>query len=132
MKNVVCSRLGKMLQLDNQKGKEATETLNFQKDILGTAACMKRIMMATKGGDQLTSNCTCFADSWFSGVKMAEEAIVLGVDYCGPAKTSHMVFSIYIKKIDERLAYRVISCYEEYPKSSWWQTTHGNWIQVKL
>ena len=34
---------------------------------------------------------------------MAEEARAAGVDYCGPAKTSHKVFS-YVRKVDERLA----------------------------
>ena len=41
----------------------------------------KIIMMSTKGCDQLASNDNYFADSWFSGVKTAEEAMAEGVDY---------------------------------------------------
>ena len=40
-KNVVCLRLGTMLHLDIQKGKEYMKTSKFQKDIRGTTACMK-------------------------------------------------------------------------------------------
>ena len=36
MKNVACSRLGTMLHLEIQKGKEAIKTSNFQKDLGGT------------------------------------------------------------------------------------------------
>ena len=54
MKNVACSRLGKMLHLDIQKLKEAMKTLICQKYLGGTAACMKRLMMATKGCGKLT------------------------------------------------------------------------------
>ena len=43
MKNEACSSLGSMLHLDIQKGREAMNTSYFQKDIGGTAACMKRI-----------------------------------------------------------------------------------------
>ena len=43
-----------------------------------------------------------------------------GVDYCGPVKTSLKGFlSSYVRKVDEILAGRVISCYEDYSKSSW-------------
>ena len=94
--NVACYWLGTMLHLDIQKGNEAMKTLNFQKYIGGTAACMKRLMMVTKGCGQLTSNDTYFANSWFSGVKMAEEAMAEGVDYCGPVKTSHKGFCLAI------------------------------------
>ena len=37
-----------------------------------------------KGCVQLTTNGTCFYESCFSAVKTAEEAMVEGVDYCGP------------------------------------------------
>ena len=62
-----CYRLETMFQLEIQKGKETMKTSNFQK-FGGTAARMKRIMMATKGSVQLKSNDTYFDDSWFSGV----------------------------------------------------------------
>ena len=48
--------------------------------------------MATKGCGQLTSNDTYFSDIWLRGLKNSEEAMALGVDYCGPVKTTHMGF----------------------------------------
>ena len=69
------SRLGNLLHLEIQKGKEAMKASNFQRDIGGTVACMKRLMMATKEFDQLRSNNTYFSDSWFCGVKIVEEAM---------------------------------------------------------
>ena len=54
--------------------------------------CMNRIAIATKVCGQLTSNETYFSDSWFSSVKSSEEAMSVGVDYCGPEKTSHKSF----------------------------------------
>ena len=36
---------------------------------------MKRLMMATKGFDQLISNVTYFDYSWFIGVKTTEEVM---------------------------------------------------------
>ena len=92
MKNVACSRLGKMLHLEIQKGKEAMKTSKFQKDIGGTTACMKRLAIATKGCGQLTSNDTYFSDSWFSSLKTSEDMAAAGVDYCGTAMTSHKFF----------------------------------------
>ena len=50
---------------------------------------MRRITTDTKGCGKLTSNKTYFSDSWFSGVKMADEAMAQGVDNCGPTKTDH-------------------------------------------
>ena len=94
MKNVACSRLGTMLRLDIQKGKEAMKTSKFQNVLGGTTACMKRLAIATKGCGQLTSNYTYFAYSWFSSVKTAEEMSATGVDYCGPVKTSHKGFCL--------------------------------------
>ena len=47
--NVACSRLGTMLYIDIQKGKEVMKTSNFQKDIGGTASCIKRLMMNKNG-----------------------------------------------------------------------------------
>ena len=68
---------------------------------------MKIIMMSTKWCGQLASNDNYFADSWFSGVKTAEEAMAEGVDYCGPVKTIHKGFCLVTL---EKL---VISCFEE-------------------
>ena len=70
-----------MLHIEIQKGKEATKKLTFQSELGGTAACMKRLAIATKGCDQLTSNDTYFADSWFSSVKTDEEMAASGVNY---------------------------------------------------
>ena len=72
---MACSRLGTMLYLEIQKEKEDMKTPEFQKSLGETAACMKRLSVATKGCGKLTSNDTYFSGSWFSGVKMAEEAI---------------------------------------------------------
>ena len=51
------------------------KTLNFQKYLGGTAACTKILTMDTYGCGQLKSNYTYFADTWFSEVKTAEEAM---------------------------------------------------------
>ena len=51
MNNMDFSRLGTMLHLDIQKGKEAMKTYIFQKYIIGTTTCMKHIIMAKKGVD---------------------------------------------------------------------------------
>ena len=55
---------------------------------------MKRLMIATKGCGQLTSNETHFYDILFSGVKMVEEAVAEGVYFCGPVKMSHKGFCL--------------------------------------
>ena len=89
MKNEACSRLGTMLHLEIRKGEEAMKTLEFQKDLRGINACMKRLSITNKGYGQLTSNDTYFADSWFSSVKNAEEMAAAGVAYYGTVKTSH-------------------------------------------
>ena len=54
MNNVACSRLGKMLHLEIQRGKESMKTSEFQKKLGGTTACMKRLAIDTKGCGQLT------------------------------------------------------------------------------
>ena len=72
MKNVVCSRLGAMLYLEIQKGKEAMKKLKFQSILGGTTKCMKRLAISTKGCGQLTSNDTYFSNRWFSSVKTAK------------------------------------------------------------
>ena len=56
------------------------KTPTFQKDIGGTAACIKRLMMATK---------------WFSAVETAEEAMDEGLYYCGPVKMTHQGLCLY-------------------------------------
>ena len=81
-----------MSQIDIQKGREAMKTSNFQNVLAGTTACMKRLAISTKGCGQLTSNDTYFSDSWFSSVPTDEEMAAVGVNYCGPGKTSHKVF----------------------------------------
>ena len=83
MENVACSRLGMMLHLEIQKGKEAMKKSQFQNVLGSTTGCMKRIAIATKGCVQLTSNDTYFADSWFSSVKtmriwQLQESIIAG------------------------------------------------------
>ena len=51
-------------------------------------------MTDTKGCGQLMSNNTYFSDIWCSGVKISEEVMSEGVDYCGPAKIIHKSFCI--------------------------------------
>ena len=60
---------------------------------------MKRLILATKGCSQVTSMKTYFDNSYFGGVKTAEEEMAEGVDNCGPAKTSHNGFCLAILKI---------------------------------
>ena len=94
MKNMARSRLGTMLHLYIQKGKEAMKKSTVQSVLVGTAACMKRIAIVTKGCGQLTSKDTYFADILFSSVKTAEEMAAAGVDYCGLVKTIHKGFCL--------------------------------------
>ena len=44
--NIECSRLGAMLCLDILKGEKDMKTSDFQQQIRGTMACIKRIMMS--------------------------------------------------------------------------------------
>ena len=92
MKNDPCSRLGTMLHLEIQKGKEAKKTSKCQNVLGGTTACMKRLDISTKECGQLTSNDIYFDDIWFSSVKNAEDMEAAGVNYCGLAKTSNKGF----------------------------------------
>ena len=83
-----------MLHLDTQKGTEATKMSIFHKYFGETAGCTKRLIMATKGCGQLTSNYTYFSDRWFSGAKSAEEVMAEGVNYFGTTKTRHKGFCL--------------------------------------
>ena len=114
MNNMACSRLGTILHLDIQKGKEAMKKLTFQSELGGTAACTRRLAIATKGWGQLTSNDTYFADSWFSSVKncWGDCGCRSRLLRAGEDKPHGILFS-YVRKVDERLAVRVISCFEE-------------------
>ena len=91
---MACSRFGTMLYLYTQKGEEAMNKETFQQHIGGTAACMKILILAKKLCGQLTSKYTFLCDSWFSGVRTAEEDMAEGVDYCGPVNTCHKGFLI--------------------------------------
>ena len=55
------------------KGGGGYKDFKIQKYFGGSAACMKRLEMDTKGCVQMTSNDTYFDDSWFSSVTMDEE-----------------------------------------------------------
>ena len=66
--------------------------LEFNFFLRGTASCMNIIAIATKGGGQMKSNYTYFADSRFSSVKTSEKEISAGVYYCWPAKIIHKGF----------------------------------------
>ena len=91
---------------------------------------MKRVAMVNKGCVNMTLYDTSFSDSWFSHVKTAEDEMATEVDYCGPVKTSHKVFCL--ATCDERLARKVISCYVDYYKISWWLITPDDWVQLQL
>ena len=93
LKNTACSRLGNMLHLEIQKGKEAMEIPEFQQEIRRNASCMN-IPIMKKWRVKLFSNGIYFSDIWFSVVKISEEAIAEGVDYCGQVKTSHKGFCL--------------------------------------
>ena len=54
MKNVAFSRLGTMLHIEIQKGKEAMKISEFQNFLGGTTACIRRLAIDTKGCGQLT------------------------------------------------------------------------------
>ena len=88
------------------------KTSKFQHYLKVTIVCMKRIAMDNTECGQLTPNNTYFDYSWFSSVKTAEEEMAVVVDYFGKLKTSHKIVFSYIIKVDERLARRVIFCYE--------------------
>ena len=81
-----------MLYLEIRKGKEAMKSSDFQQQIGWTAATINRTTKATKGFVQMSSKYTFFDDSWFRGVKTAEEEMDEVVDYCRPLKTSHKGF----------------------------------------
>ena len=68
-------------------------TSEFQQDIGGLDAYMKRITKATKGYGQLSSNDTAFSDSWFRLVKTEEEENIDRVDCGGPVKKSTRDFN---------------------------------------
>ena len=50
--------------------------------------------MDNKGCALMTSNGTYLADIWVSSIKMSEEAMTGGVDYCRPVKMSHKRFGL--------------------------------------
>ena len=92
LNNISCSRLGTMLYLEIQKGKEAMKASYFQQNIGGTAACMKRTMRDNNGCDQLPSNYTLFYISLSSRVKTEEYNNSEEVYCCGAVKTIHRGF----------------------------------------
>ena len=75
IKNVDCSRLGNVLYPEIKKGNEAMKTSEFQHQIGWNGACIKRLIMSSKGCGQMTSNYTYFTNSYFSRVKTYEEAM---------------------------------------------------------
>ena len=53
LNNASCSRIGTVLYVDIQVGKEVMKVSDYQQDIGGTAACMKIITKTTEGCGQL-------------------------------------------------------------------------------
>ena len=80
----------------------------------------------------MASNNTYFSYSCFSSVKTAEREMAAGVNYCGLVKRATRIFFIHVRKVDEILAGRFISCYEDYSNSSFLYTTPGHRVQVQL
>ena len=70
------------------------KTSKVQKDIGGNTMYMKRLAIANKGCDQLTSNNIYFSNWWSSFVKTAGEMAAEGVVYCWPEKTNNNGFSL--------------------------------------
>ena len=70
LNNSEFSRLGYILYLDIKRGNESMKSFSFQQQIRKEADCMKRIMRATKGCGQLSSNYTFFADICLRVVKI--------------------------------------------------------------
>ena len=62
-----------MLQLNIQKGKEATKTAEFQKDIVGIAACMQIITKAKKGCSKWSPKKNYFSYICYGVCKTVEE-----------------------------------------------------------
>ena len=102
----------------------------FKSVLGGTAECMKRLAIATKGCGQLTSNDAYFVDSWFSSVKTAEEMAAAGVDYCGPVKTSQKGFCLAtLEKLMKDWpggSYLLLKSTPIFPGE---KTTPGHWVQ---
>ena len=89
--------LGTMLHLDIQKSKEAMKALVFQQDIGGTPASINIITKANiKGVLNCHQTAPYFYDIWFIRIKKSEEANIKGVDCCGPVKTNHKGFCLYM------------------------------------
>ena len=76
-------------------------------------------MRVTKGCGKMLSNETYFAEIWFSGVKTTDEAISEGGGYCEPVQMINKGnFLGMLEKVDEVVAMRVLSCYEDYYNNS--------------
>ena len=98
LKNVKCCRLGTMSYLEIQKRNYSMKISLFKPVIVGTTACAKKTMKATKGCGQLSSNYTLFLNIWFSGVKITEDENIDRVAYCGPVKTIYNRFCLSLLK----------------------------------
>ena len=94
LKNVKCCRLGTISYLEIQKGKYSMKISQLKQVIVGTTACTKKTIKATKGYGQLSSNYTLFFNIWFSGVKIAEGENIDRVVCCGPVKTIYKGFCL--------------------------------------
>ena len=79
--NVDCPRLGTLLYLEIQKGKDATKKENVQQQIGGTAVYMKKTNGGYKRVWPTEIKLHLFVYSWFIGVKNTEQAMNERVDY---------------------------------------------------
>ena len=66
-------------------------------------------MIDTKGCIQLIPNDTYLADSCLIPMEMSEEAMALGVIYCGPGNTSHKGFCL--ATLEKLIKYWLVGSY---------------------
>ena len=95
-KAVACYITGALLFVEVQEGKEGINHIKYKNELGSTAACTKRMMVATKGIYQKsiktgTKYCSLF-DSWFASKKAAESAIKVGANFIVMVKTNTKEF----------------------------------------
>ena len=60
---------------------------------------MKRIMRGMNGRGKFYTSDTLFSDSWFSGIKIVQEAYEEVTEYCWPIKKTHKAFFLTLLEI---------------------------------
>ena len=95
-KKVACSVTYSLLFIEVQRGKEGVKNGKYQKELVATAACTKRMMEATKGIGQKsikggTKDCFLFG-RWFASKKATEAAMLVVAELINMVKTNTKVF----------------------------------------